>query len=167
MVYCRMGSGGQGGKRLGLKSLQPYDSPDNNNGGYNRSPRNRSKDLVQVLMIMIIEESATIRPKIPAIFKHPLDLILLEWFIPIFQKITDHTVAHIHHVSGGGTHSFSKMCHRGCMFAPIKIWHKWHVKTNLNQKIYVTVSLLAASSISDLVLTHGHRIEEVQKKLHW
>ncbi|CAJ0754133.1 1286_t:CDS:2 [Entrophospora sp. SA101] len=158
MVYCRMGSGGQGGKRLGLKSLQPYDSPDNNNGGYNRSPRNRSKDLVQ---------SATIRPKIPAIFKHPLDLILLEWFIPIFQKITDHTVAHIHHVSGGGTHSFSKMCHRGCMFAPIKIWHKWHVKTNLNQKIYVTVSLLAASSISDLVLTHGHRIEEVQKKLHW
>ncbi|CAJ0630189.1 16042_t:CDS:1, partial [Entrophospora sp. SA101] len=41
---------------LGLKSLQPYDSPDNNNGGYNRSPRNRSKDLVQVLMIMIIEE---------------------------------------------------------------------------------------------------------------
>ncbi|CAJ0757801.1 13885_t:CDS:2 [Entrophospora sp. SA101] len=52
------------------------------------------------------------------------------------------------------------MCHRGCMFAPIKIWHKWHVKTNLNQKIYVTVSLLAASSISDLVLTHGHRIEE-------
>ncbi|CAJ0880292.1 4497_t:CDS:2 [Entrophospora sp. SA101] len=53
------------------------------------------------------------------------------------------------------------MCHRGCMFAPIKIWHKWHVKTNLNQKIYVTVSLLAASSISDLVLTHGHRIEEL------
>ena len=49
------------------------------------------------------------------------------------------------------------------MFAPTKIWRKWHVKTNLNQKRFATASALAASSIPSLVLARGHRIEEIQE----
>src|SRR5581483_4497731 len=55
------------------------------------------------------------------------------------------------------------MCRGGRMFAPTKIWRKWHVKTNLNQKRFATVSALAASSIPSLVLARGHRIEEIQE----
>lgn len=55
------------------------------------------------------------------------------------------------------------MCRGGRMFAPTKIWRKWHVKTNLNQKRFATASALAASSIPSLVLARGHRIEEIQE----
>lgn len=47
------------------------------------------------------------------------------------------------------------------MFAPTKIWRKWHVKTNLNQKRFATVSALAASASPALVLARGHRIASV------
>jgi large subunit ribosomal protein L4e len=50
------------------------------------------------------------------------------------------------------------MCRGGRMFAPTKIWRKWHVKTNLNQKRFATVSALAASAAPALVLARGHRI---------
>jgi len=49
------------------------------------------------------------------------------------------------------------------MFAPTKIWRKWHVKTNLNQKRFATASALAASAVPPLVLARGHRIEEIQE----
>lgn len=81
---------------------------------------------------------------------------------------TGRAVARIPRVSGGGTHragqgAFGNMCRGGRMFAPTKIWRKWHVKTNLNQKRFATVSALAASSIPSLVLARGHRIEEIQE----
>lgn len=47
------------------------------------------------------------------------------------------------------------------MFAPTKIWRRWHVKINQNQKRFATVSALAASAITSLVLARGHRIEKV------
>lgn len=47
------------------------------------------------------------------------------------------------------------------MFAPTKIWRKWHRKININQKRYAVVSALAASAIPSLVLARGHRIEQV------
>ncbi|CAG8527927.1 11150_t:CDS:2 [Ambispora leptoticha] len=79
---------------------------------------------------------------------------------------TGRAVARIPRVSGGGTHragqgAFGNMCRGGRMFAPTKIWRKWHVKTNLNQKRYATASALAASSVPPLVLARGHRIEEI------
>ena len=48
-------------------------------------------------------------------------------------------VARIPRVSGGGTHragqaAFGNMCRSGRMFAPTKIWRKWHVKVNQGQK---------------------------------
>jgi large subunit ribosomal protein L4e len=47
------------------------------------------------------------------------------------------------------------------MFAPTKIWRRWHRKVNLNQKRYAIASALAASAIPSLVLARGHRIEKV------
>jgi hypothetical protein len=48
-------------------------------------------------------------------------------------------VARIPRVSGGGTHragqaAFGNMCRAGRMFAPTKVWRKWHVKINQGQK---------------------------------
>ncbi|RIB05365.1 ribosomal protein L4 domain-containing protein [Gigaspora rosea] len=81
---------------------------------------------------------------------------------------TGRAVARIPRVSGGGTHragqgAFGNMCRGGRMFAPTKIWRKWHIKTNLNQKRFATASALAASAIPSLVLARGHRIEEIQE----
>lgn len=47
------------------------------------------------------------------------------------------------------------------MFAPTKIWRKWHRKINLNQRRFATVSALAASALPALVMARGHRISEV------
>lgn len=48
-------------------------------------------------------------------------------------------VARIPRVSGGGTHragqaAFGNMCRSGRMFAPTKVWRKWHIKINQGQK---------------------------------
>lgn len=47
------------------------------------------------------------------------------------------------------------------MFAPTKIWRRWHRKININQKRYALASALAASAIPALVLARGHRVEQV------
>lgn len=47
------------------------------------------------------------------------------------------------------------------MFAPTKVWRKWHVKTAVNQRRYAVVSALAASALPSLVLARGHRVEEI------
>lgn len=47
------------------------------------------------------------------------------------------------------------------MFAPTKVYRKWHVKVNQNQKRFAIASAIAASAIPSLVLARGHRIEEI------
>jgi len=79
---------------------------------------------------------------------------------------TGRAVARIPRVSGSGNSrsgqaAFGNMCRKGRMFAPTKIWRKWHVKTNVNQKRYATCSAVAASGVPSLVLARGHRIEKV------
>lgn len=79
---------------------------------------------------------------------------------------TGRAVARIPRVSGGGTHragqaAFGNMCRGGRMFAPTKVYRKWHVKVNQNQKRFAVASAIAASAIPSLVLARGHRIEEV------
>jgi large subunit ribosomal protein L4e len=47
------------------------------------------------------------------------------------------------------------------MFAPLKTWRRWHRKVNLKQKRHAIVSALAASCWVPLVLSRGHRIDDV------
>ncbi|KAG6545352.1 hypothetical protein Mapa_013201 [Marchantia paleacea] len=79
---------------------------------------------------------------------------------------TGRAVSRIPRVPGGGTHragqgAFGNMCRGGRMFAPTKIWRKWHRKVNINQKRYAVCSALAASAIPALLLARGHKIEKV------
>jgi large subunit ribosomal protein L4e len=45
------------------------------------------------------------------------------------------------------------------MFAPIRIWRRWHRRNNLNQKRYAVATALAASAILPLVQARGHRVD--------
>jgi len=79
---------------------------------------------------------------------------------------TGRAVARIPRVAGGGTHragqaAFGNQCRSGRMFAPTKVWRKWHVKVPQNQRRFATASAIAASSIPPLVLARGHRIEQI------
>lgn len=47
------------------------------------------------------------------------------------------------------------------MFAPTKIWRRWHRAVNVTQKRHSIVSAIAASAVPSLVLARGHRIDEV------
>jgi large subunit ribosomal protein L4e len=79
---------------------------------------------------------------------------------------TGRAVARIPRVSGGGTSksgagAFGNMCKGGRMFAPTKIFRRWHRKINLHQKRYAVASALAASAVPALVMGRGHKIENV------
>ncbi|PSN67995.1 hypothetical protein BS50DRAFT_609770 [Corynespora cassiicola Philippines] len=79
---------------------------------------------------------------------------------------TGRAVARIPRVSGGGTHragqaAFGNMCRSGRMFAPTKVWRKWHQKINLNQKRFATASAIAASSSTALLFARGHNVSNV------
>ena len=47
------------------------------------------------------------------------------------------------------------------MFAPIKVWRKWHHRINKNQRRSATCSALAASALPGLVMARGHLIDSV------
>ncbi len=79
---------------------------------------------------------------------------------------TGRAVARIPRVGGGGTGrsgqgAFGNMCRGGRMFAPTKVWRRWHRKVNVNQRRFAIVSALAASALPGLVMARGHRIEKV------
>jgi len=79
---------------------------------------------------------------------------------------TGRAVARVPRVSGGGTSragqgAFANMCRKGRMYAPTKIWRKWHRKINTNQKRFAVASALAASAVPALVMARGHRIDGV------
>lgn len=81
---------------------------------------------------------------------------------------TGRAVSRIPRVSGSGTHragqaAFGNMCRKGRMFAPTKVWRKWHRKINVNQRRYAVASALAASAVPSLVMARGHRINEVNE----
>ncbi|KAG5220356.1 ribosomal protein [Salix suchowensis] len=78
---------------------------------------------------------------------------------------TGRAVARIPRVGGGGTHrsgqaAFGNMCRGGRMFAPTKIWRKWHVKVNQNQRRFAVVSALALlPSLLSSLLVAPHRAD--------
>nr|SVE85563.1 EOG090X0822 [Daphnia pulicaria] len=79
---------------------------------------------------------------------------------------TGRAVARIPRVRGGGTHrsgqgAYGNMCRGGRMFAPTKIWRRWHRKINVNQKRFALCSAVAASGIPSLVMSKGHLINDV------
>jgi len=79
---------------------------------------------------------------------------------------TGRAVARIPRVPGSGTSrsgqgAFGNMCRKGRMFAPTKIWRRWHRKISKGQRRFATCSALAATSIPSLVLARGHRVEQV------
>lgn len=79
---------------------------------------------------------------------------------------TGRAVSRIPRVPGGGTHrsgqgAFGNMCRGGRMFAPTRIWRKWHRKVPRKQKRYAVVSALAASALPALVMARGHEIDDV------
>ncbi|KAL8524139.1 hypothetical protein ACS0TY_013922 [Phlomoides rotata] len=81
---------------------------------------------------------------------------------------TGRAVSRIPRVLGGSTHrtgqgAFGNMCLSGHMFAPTKIWHRWHRRVNVTQKQHAVISVIAASVVPSLVLARGHKIEEVPK----
>ncbi|KAJ3310472.1 hypothetical protein HDV04_004971 [Boothiomyces sp. JEL0838] len=81
---------------------------------------------------------------------------------------TGRAVSRIPRVSGSGTHragqaAFGNMCRGGRMFAPTKVFRKWHVKVNQNQRRFATASALAATALPSLVLARGHKIEEIEE----
>jgi len=47
------------------------------------------------------------------------------------------------------------------MFAPTKTWRRWHRKISKGQRRYATCSALAASAVPALVMSRGHRIEQL------
>lgn len=44
------------------------------------------------------------------------------------------------------------------MFAPTKVWRRWHRRTNINQKRFAICSAIAATSVPALVMSKGHCI---------
>jgi len=47
------------------------------------------------------------------------------------------------------------------MFAPTKVWRRWHRRVNINQRRTAAASALAASSLPALVFARGHKAERV------
>lgn len=81
---------------------------------------------------------------------------------------TGRAVARIPRIAGGGTSrsgqgAFGNMCRGGRMFAPTRIWRRWHRKINVNQRRFAVASALAASALPSLVTARGHRIEKVSE----
>merc|ERR1711970_128918 len=79
---------------------------------------------------------------------------------------TGRAVARIPRVRGGGTHrsgqgAFGNMCRGGRMFAPTKVWRRWHRRINVNQRRYAITSAIAATSSPALVMAKGHRIDNI------
>jgi large subunit ribosomal protein L4e len=79
---------------------------------------------------------------------------------------TGRAVARIPRISGSGTHrsgqaTFGNMCRKARMFAPLKIWRKWHAKANVTQRRHAVASALAASACAPLVMARGHRVDNL------
>lgn len=79
---------------------------------------------------------------------------------------TGRAVARIPRVRGGGTHrsgqgAFGNMCRGGRMFAPTKTFRRWHRHINVNQRRYAMCSAIAATGIPAVVMSKGHRIEQI------
>ncbi|MCP9264314.1 60S ribosomal protein L4 [Dirofilaria immitis] len=129
-------------------------------------------------------EATNIQIKLPGVFRAPLRPDIVSFIHDQIRKInvnltpsqpkltsaeswgTGRAVARIPRVRGGGTHrsgqgAFGNMCRGGRMFAPTKVFRRWHRRVNVAQKRYAMVSAIAASGVPALVQARGHIIDEI------
>lgn len=81
---------------------------------------------------------------------------------------TGRAVSRIPRVSGGGTHragqaAFGNMCRGGRMFAPTKVFRRWHRKINKTQRRQATAAAVAATGLTPLVQGRGHKVDNVKE----
>jgi len=79
---------------------------------------------------------------------------------------TGRAVARIPRIGGSGTSrsgqaTFGNMCRKARMFAPLKIWRKWHRRVNITQRRHAVAAALAASAVTPLVMARGHQVSNV------
>jgi large subunit ribosomal protein L4e len=79
---------------------------------------------------------------------------------------TGRAVSRIPRVSGGGTNrsgqaAFGNMCRGGRMFAPTKVFRRWHRHVNKKTKRLAIMSAIQASAVTPLVEARGHKIRKV------
>jgi large subunit ribosomal protein L4e len=79
---------------------------------------------------------------------------------------TGRAVARIPRIGGSGTSrsgqaTFGNMCRKARMFAPLKIWRKWHRRVNITQRRHAVASALAASAVAPLVMARGHQVQNI------
>jgi len=79
---------------------------------------------------------------------------------------TGRAVARIPRIGGSGTSrsgqaTFGNMCRKARMFAPLKIWRKWHRRVNITQRRHAVAAALAASAVTPLVMARGHKVDNV------
>lgn len=53
------------------------------------------------------------------------------------------------------------MCRKARMFAPLKVYRKWHRKCNITQRRHAVAAALAASACTPLVMARGHLVSKV------
>ena len=49
------------------------------------------------------------------------------------------------------------------MFAPLKIWRRWHRPVNIKHKRFAVSAAIAASGVPALLLARGHRISKLNE----
>jgi len=81
---------------------------------------------------------------------------------------TGRAVARIPRVRGGGTHrsgqaAYGNMCRGGRMFAPTKVYRRWHRRINVRVKRLALCSALAATGVPALVMARGHIIDGIDE----
>jgi large subunit ribosomal protein L4e len=79
---------------------------------------------------------------------------------------TGRAVARIPRIGGSGTSrsgqaTFGNMCRKARMFAPLKIWRKWHRRVNITQRRHAVAAALAASAVAPLVMARGHMVQNI------
>ena len=83
---------------------------------------------------------------------------------------TGRAVARIPRVRGGGTHrsgqgAFGNMCRGGRMFAPTKVYRRWHRRINVQQKRIAVAAAIAASGVTALVMSRGNFLIKIIRPL--
>jgi len=132
-------------------------------------------------------ESSGTQVKLPAIFRAPIRPDLVNFIHDQMRKNkrqpyavstaaghqtsaeswgTGRAVARIPRVRGGGTHrsgqgAFGNMCRGGRMFAPTRVYRRWHRRVNVAQRRYAVASAIAASGVPALVMARGHIIDQL------
>jgi large subunit ribosomal protein L4e len=77
---------------------------------------------------------------------------------------TGRAVARIPRIRGSGTSRSGQaangnMCRAGRMFAPLRIWRRWHRKVNLRQRRHALAAAISSTAVTPLVMARGHHIQ--------